>query len=47
MLEWLAGFSGDSWQQRWKASGAEGRPKEEWLDLPMQWRRASGMPATS
>jgi hypothetical protein len=46
MLEWLASFSGDSWQQRWKAAGAEGRPKEEWLDLPMQWRRASGMPAT-
>jgi hypothetical protein len=46
MLEWLAGFPGDSWQQRWKAASAEGLPKEEWLDLPMRWRRANGWPAT-
>ncbi len=42
ILEWLASFPGDSWQQRWKASGAEGLPKEQWLDLPMQWRQATG-----
>jgi len=46
MLEWLAGFPGDSWQQRWKATSAEGLPKEEWLELPMRWRRANGWPAT-
>ena len=46
MLEWLAGFPAGSWQQRWKAAGAEGLPKEEWLDLPMQWRQANGWPAT-
>src|SRR5260370_9927162 len=40
MLDWLDSFSGGSWQQRWKASGAEGRPKEEWLGLPMQWPQA-------
>src|SRR5215468_3280339 len=42
ILEWLAGFPGDSWQQRWKASGAEALPKERWLDLPMQWRQNTG-----
>jgi len=42
ILQWLACFPGDSWQQRWKASGAEARPKEQWLDLPMQWRQATG-----
>ena len=42
ILGWLAGFPGDSWQQRWKASGAEALPKEQWLDLPMRWRQATG-----
>ncbi len=42
ILGWLASFPGDSWQQRWKASGAEDLPKEQWLDLPMQWRQAAG-----
>ena len=45
ILEWLAGFPGDSWQQRWKASGAEALPKEQWLDLPMRWRQATGQSA--
>jgi hypothetical protein len=43
ILEWLAVFPGDSWQQRWKAAGAEDLPKEGWLDLPMQWRQATGL----
>ena len=42
ILGWLASFPGDSWQQRWRASGAEALPKEQWLDLPMQWRQAAG-----
>ena len=42
ILEWLASFPGDSWQQRWKASGAEELPKEQWVDLPMRWRQATG-----
>jgi hypothetical protein len=46
ILEWLAGMPGDSWQQRWKASGAEELPKEKWLDLPMWWRQANARPAT-
>ncbi len=45
ILQWLAGFPGDSWQQRWKASGAEALPKEQWLDLPMQWRQVTGRSA--
>jgi integrase len=42
MLEWLASFDGDSWQERWTASGAESLPKEDWLQLPMRWRRDTG-----
>jgi len=45
ILDWLAGFPGSSWQQRWKASGAEDLPKEQWLDLPMRWRQATGQSA--
>jgi integrase len=45
ILDWLAGFPGSSWQQRWKASGAEDLPKEQWLDLPMGWRQATGRSA--
>jgi len=45
ILEWLAGFPGGSWQQRWQAAGAEALPKEQWLDLPMQWRQAAGRSA--
>jgi hypothetical protein len=26
VLSWLHTFPGDSWQQRWQASGAEGQP---------------------
>jgi hypothetical protein len=46
MLEWLAAQPGNSWQQRWKSSGAEDLPKEAWLDLPAGWRRANARPAT-
>ncbi len=46
MLEWLAAFPGGSWQERWQerwqATGAEDLPKEEWLQLPMQWRESTG-----
>ena len=45
ILQWLADFPGGSWQQRWKASGAEALPKEQWLDLPMQWRQVTGRSA--
>src|ERR1700745_2133819 len=38
ILDWRAASPGSSWQQRWKASGAEDRPREQWLDLPMRWR---------
>ena len=42
MLEWLAAFPGGSWQERWQAAGAEDLPKEQWLQLPMQWRQGTG-----
>lgn len=46
MLEWLADMPGDSWQERWKNSGAESLPKEQWLRLPMRWRAANGLSVT-
>jgi len=33
ILAWLAGFAGETWQQRWLASGADAAGKT-WTDLP-------------
>ena len=35
---WLR-FPGDTWQQRWDASGAEERPGSSWVQLPLDWLR--------
>lgn len=37
LLQWLEGQPGVTWQERWKASGAEQMPKQEWLTLPANW----------
>jgi integrase len=51
LLDWLAGQDGDSWQQRWLASGAEDAGTS-WWQLPARWpgsqdtpglRRAGGL----
>lgn len=37
VLGWLAGHPGDSWQQRWLASGAQSLTGSRWRDLPGAW----------
>ncbi|WP_331761009.1 site-specific integrase (plasmid) [Nocardia sp. NBC_01377] len=37
MLRWLSSFPGETWQDRWLASGAEGCPGAEWVRLPTAW----------
>jgi integrase len=53
LLDWLEGQDGDSWQQRWLASGAE-QAGTSWWQLPARWpgsrdipgaRRAGGLGA--
>src|ERR1035438_3139234 len=46
LLRWLASFPGDTWQQRWDASGAEERPGSSWLQLPLDWLRDNGLAAS-
>ncbi|MFD7917137.1 hypothetical protein ACFV30_41785 [Streptomyces sp. NPDC059752] len=41
-LEWLSGFPGSTWQQRWRACGAEELPRQGWLTLPMEWVQHQG-----
>ncbi len=42
LLRWLSTFPGDTWQDRWLASGAEERPGAGWVTLPMEWLAAHG-----
>ena len=46
LLRWLASFPGDTWQQRWEASGAEGRPGSSWVQPPLGWLRDNGLAAS-
>jgi hypothetical protein len=46
LLGWLSTFPGDTWQQRWQASGAEGHPGAGWVRLPLQWLREHGQAAS-
>jgi integrase len=46
LLCWLAWFPGDTWQQRWLASGAEDHPGSSWVQLPLGWLREHGVPAS-
>ncbi len=46
LLRWLSSFPGDTWQQRWNASGAEDRPGSSWLELPLGWLRDNGLAAS-
>src|SRR6266568_4787030 len=46
LLRWLSSFPGDTWQQRWDASGAEDRPGSSWLELPLGWLRDDGLAAS-
>jgi integrase len=42
LLAWLSSFPGDSWQQRWLASGAEAHPGAAWVQLPLGWLHQRG-----
>ena len=42
LLRWLSSLPGDTWQQRWKASGAEDLPGAGWTDLPLRFLRQAG-----
>jgi hypothetical protein len=42
LLDWLATFPGDTWQQRWLASGQEESPGADWARLPAGWLTARG-----
>ncbi len=46
LLCWLAPFPGDTWQERWLASGAEEHPGTSWVQLPLGWLREHGLPAS-
>jgi integrase len=41
LLDWLEDQPGDTWQDRWLASGAEAAG-EDWAQLPDQWLRCHG-----
>jgi hypothetical protein len=41
-LDWLAEFPGDTWQQRWLASGQEQFAGSDWARLPSEWLTARG-----
>jgi hypothetical protein len=45
LLTWLATFGGNSWQQRWQASGQEDYPGTDWARLPRQWLDRHGRPS--
>lgn len=46
LLRWLASFPGDTWQQRWEGSGAEGRSGSSWVQPPLGWLRDNGLAAS-
>jgi len=41
-LDWLATFPGDTWQQRWLASGQQESSGADWARLPTEWLIARG-----
>jgi integrase len=46
LLRWLSTFPGETWQQRWAASGAEDHPGAAWVDLPSGWLAERGASAS-
>ncbi|MFI6801713.1 tyrosine-type recombinase/integrase [Streptosporangium canum] len=39
-LRWLHSYPGETWQERWQASGAEDRGGQDWVELPLAWLEA-------
>jgi hypothetical protein len=46
LLDWLATFPGDTWQQRWELSGVEQHPGKTWTGLPLTWLQERGQNAS-
>lgn len=46
LLRWLSSHPGNTWQERWLASGAENRPGAAWAELPLEWLRERGEAAS-
>jgi len=44
LLRWLSTIPGESWQQRWLASGVEEHPGAAWVHLPLTWLEGCGEP---
>jgi len=41
VLDWLATRPGETWQQRWLASGAQADGRSDWRSFPLGWRKAT------
>ena len=41
VVDWLQTQPGDTWQQRWLASGADHDGRLDWRGLPIRWRKAT------
>lgn len=41
VLDWLETQPGNSWQQRWLASGAGSNGRIDWRSFPVRWRKAT------
>ncbi len=46
LMGWLTSFPGDTWQQRWLASGVEEHGGASWATLPLGWLRDRGEAAS-
>ena len=44
VLRWLEGQPGDTWQQRWLASGAGVDGRVDWRIFPIRWARQADVP---
>jgi integrase len=44
VLSWLGGQPGETWQQRWHASGADNDGRVDWRSFALSWARAAGVP---
>jgi hypothetical protein len=41
VLDWLETQPGETWQQRWLASGADNDGRVDWRGFPVRWRKAT------
>jgi hypothetical protein len=47
LLRWLSTFPGETWQQRWQASGVEEHRGSAWVQPPLAWLAEHGETAVS